>query len=102
MLACAIRPTLCPIDRPCLPRSESYSSNISLMQVYAPVLSHTYHLGTRARRWVQVDSIRMLVKSLDGHRVSESKEDMAVVEGLPTTSSCSVVRSLPAQSAQPK
>jgi len=40
----------------------------------------------------------MLLKSLDGQTVSESKEETAVVEGLPTTSSGSVVRYLPAQS----
>jgi len=39
----------------------------------------------------KVDSVRMLLKSLDGQTVSKSKEDTAVVEGLPTTSSCSVV-----------
>jgi len=49
----------------------------------------------------KVDSVRMLLKSLDGQTVSESKEDTAVVEGQPTTSSCSVVRSLPALSSRP-
>jgi len=43
----------------------------------------------------------MLLKSLDGQTVSKSKEDTAVVEGLPTTSSGSVVRYLPAQSLRP-